>query len=68
MNAARVYVDKKKTGEHSRVIDVGPWVENNEQPDLEQARGKAEKKLKKDEEINSVVSINVPEPDSHPVI
>jgi len=68
VNAARVYVDKKKTGEHSRIIDVGPWVPNNEQPDLEKARGKAEKALKKDEEINSVASINVSDPDSHTVI
>ena len=69
-NAVRFYIDKAKGAEHSRVIDVGPWVPNNEQPDIEAARQKAEKKLKSGEQINSAVSINVPDHiiDSHPVI
>lgn len=68
MNAVRVYVDKKKSGEHSRVIDVGPWVPNNQQPNLDKARKQAAAELEADEEINSVVSINVSDPDAHPVI
>jgi len=70
MNAVRVYVDKKKSGEHCRVIDVGPWVPDNEQPNLDKARKRATAELKADEEINSVVSINVPTHiiDGHPVI
>lgn len=67
MLALRFYIDKKissktkRGGEHSRVIDVGEL-------DEDKARVIVERELGKDEEIGGVASINIDDPDTHPVL
>ena len=67
MLALRFYIDRKinpKTGmggDHSRVIDVGVL-------DEAEARALVEKELAKNEEIGSVASVTIDDPDSHPVL
>jgi hypothetical protein len=67
MLALRFYIDRKidaKTGEggeHVCVIDVADIGEDK-------ARALVVKKLRKDEEIGSVASITIDDPESHPVL
>jgi hypothetical protein len=67
MLALRFYIDRKidaKTGmggDHSRVIDVAELDESK-------ARALVAKRLGKDEEIGSVASITIDDPEGHPVL